>query len=238
MFSKYQLVFLFLLLCYNGFTQKLENISFAMEGEKVKLFYTLIGDYSEQTYEVKVFTSVDGFKTPLEELMGDANRKNITPGKKEVVWDAKKEYKLYEGEITFKVVANLISNFWISAPTKGEAIKRGRHYEITWEGFNPNSLVKITLHYPNGKMEELVSSTSGKMYTWKVKSKASKEVTIKVTDVNNNNAQAKSAAFTVKRKVPVIAQLGMAAAVAGGAILYIIWPEKIEPLPFPPDPSK
>jgi hypothetical protein len=220
-----------------GYSQKIEDISFAMDGEKVKIFYTLKGDYSDQTFEVKIFTSVDGFKNPLELITGDVNRKNITPGKKEALWDAKKEYKLFEGDISFKIVATVISNYWISAPTKGETIKRGRHYEITWEGFKPNANVKITIHYPNGKLEELVSSTSGKSYTWKVRSKASKDVIIRVTDLNNSSAQAKSGTFTIKRKMPVIAQVGIAAAITGGIILYIIWPEKIEPLPFPPDPS-
>lgn len=236
MATRIKLIFLLLLVQTFGYAQKVENISFAMDGDLVRITYTLIGDFPEQTFEVKIYTSVDNFKNPLEQVKGDVNMKNITPGKKEVVWDAKKEYKLFEGEISFKIIATVVSNYWITAPTKGEILKKGKHYEITWEGFKPGTAVKITLYYPNGKMEELTSGVTGKSYSWKVSGSPSKGVFVRVSDANNKDAFAKSGTFTIKRKVPLVAQVGAAALVTGGILFYILKPEPIDPLPNPPDP--
>lgn len=235
---KLKLTILFVIISFVGYAQKVEDISFAMDGDKVRIFYTLIGDYADQTYEVKIFTSVDNFAKPLEQIEGDVNKKNIKPGKKEALWDAKKEYKMFEGNISFKIVANVISNYWISAPTKGEVLKKGKKYEITWEGFKPTASVNITIHYPNGDFDEIATYTTGKTYLWKVKGKPGKGAYIKVTDSENKNAFAKSGAFTLKRKVPMVVQVGIAAVVASGILYYFLQPEEVEPLPFPPDPSK
>ncbi len=218
--------------------QKIENISFQPDGDKVKIFYTLKGDYPEQTFEVKIFTSVDKFQKPLEFLDGDANKKNILPGNKEVTWDAKKEYKLFEGDISFKIVANVISNFWVSAPTKGDILKRGRNYEISWEGFKPGAAVRITAHYPNGDFKELSSNVNGKTFLWKVKGKVGKGIYLKVAEADNQKHYAKSGTFTVKRKIPLAAQGGVFAAITGAVMYLVFKPVEEDALPLPPGPSK
>lgn len=233
-------VFIFLVLVVPFWVnaQKITDISFAEEGDKIKISYTLIGDYPEQTFEVKIFTSVDNFTAPLQQIEGDVNRKNIKPGKKEALWDAKKEYKLFEGNISFKIVADVISNYWISAPTKGEVLKRGKKYEITWMGFKPGTPVKITITEGSGKMTEIASNVTTNSYMWKIKGKAGEGSTIKVTAIDDNSANAKSGQFVIKRAIPLAAQLGTAAIVAGGAAWYVLRPPVMEPLPEPPGPSK
>jgi len=237
MATRIKLIFILLLVSTLGFAQKVENISFAMDGDNVRIMYTLIGDFPEQTFEVKIYTSVDNFKNPLEEVKGDVNMKNITPGKKEVVWDAKKEYKLFEGDISFKIIATVVSNYWISSPTKGDVMKKGKYYDISWEGFRPGTPVRITLHYPNGKMDEIASSVTGKNYHWKATGSPGKGAFVRVSEVDNKNAFAKSGTFTIKRKVPLGATVGAAAVVTGGILYLILKPEPIDPLPFPPDPE-
>jgi hypothetical protein len=238
MAMKFKLTVFFLIVQIWGFAQKIENIAFEMDGENVKIHYTLIGEFPEQNFEVKIYTSVDKFVKPLEQVKGDVNRKNITPGKKEVVWEAKKEYTLFEGDISFKIIATVVSNYWISAPTKGDILKKGRVFDVAWEGFRPGTAVRITAHYPNGKTEEIASGVTGKSYRWKIKGKPGKGAYIRVTDVENNNAFAKSGNFTIKRKMPLAAQVGIAAVATGAIIFYILRPEQLEPLPYPPGPSK
>ncbi len=229
---------LFLMTGVWAYSQKIDNISFQMDGDKVKIFYTLTGDYAEQTFEVKIYTSVDNFEKPLEQLDGDANKKNILPGKKEVKWDAKKEYKLFEGNISFKIVANVVSNFWISSPTKGDVLKRGQDIEIAWEGFRPTANLKISVVYPGGKSADVATYVTGKTYRWKVKGPVGKGAYIKVSEMDNQKNFAKSGAFVIKRKIPLAAQGGIVAVGAGAVLYYLLKPVEVPPLPLPPDPSK
>jgi|GEM_PF-2647561 hypothetical protein len=235
---KLKLTTLLILMQVWAFAQRVEDISFAMDGEKVKIFYTLVGDFPDQTFEVKIYTSVDKFAKPLEELSGDANRKNIKPGKKEVTWDAKKEYKLFEGDISFKIVATVVSNYVVSSPIRGEVFKRGKKVEINWEGFRPETPVNITVFYGNGNSREIASYYIGNSYSWKVRGKPGRGAYIKVTDAGNKNAFAKSGSFTIKRKVPMFVQVGVAAVVASGVLYIFLKPEEQTPLPLPPDPSR
>lgn len=238
MANKLKLVLMFVLLGTMGYAQKVEDIYFEVEDEIVKIYYTLKGDFAEQTFEVKIYTSVDNFQKPLEKIKGDVNRKNINPGKKMAEWSAKEEYKLFEGDISFKIVANVISNYWISAPTKGDILKRGKKYEIAWEGFRPGASVRITAHFPNGRIDEIATYVTAKSYQWKVKGPAGKGAHIRVTEMENKSAFAKSSNFTIKRKVPIAAQLGTVAAATGAVLFFVLKPVPTEPLPYPPNPSK
>jgi hypothetical protein len=238
MANKLSLVLLFVLFGLVGYAQKVEDIYFEAEDDIVKIYYTLKGDFSEQTFEVKIYTSVDNYQKPLEKIKGDVNRKNINPGKKMAEWSAKEEYKIFEGEIAFKIVANVISNYWISAPSKGDILKRGKKYEISWEGFRPGASVRITAHFPNGRIDEIATYVTGKSYQWKVKGPAGKGAHIRVTEMENKSAFAKSSNFTIKRKVPMVAQLGTVAAATGAVLFFVLKPVPTEPLPYPPNPSK
>ncbi len=235
---KHVFIFLALIAPFWVQAQKITDISITEEGDKYKISYMLTGDFPEQTFEVLIYTSVDEFKQPLQQITGDVNRKNIRPGKKEALWDAKKEYKMYEGSFQLKIVANIISNYSITAPSKGDVLKRGKNFQISWSGFKPGTPVKIMLTDPSGDTREIAGYETGNSYMWKVKGKPGKGATIKVAAVDDASASAKSSTFEVKRAIPLAAQLGTAAGVAGVAAWYILKPPVLEPLPEPPGPSK
>jgi len=223
-----------------GIAQEIKDIAFTDVGGLINITYFLRGDYPDQTFDVKIFTSVDDYKKPLEFIQGDANQQNIRPGEKEVVWDARKEYKLYEGMITFKVVAKVISNFSVFYPAKDEVFKRGRTVNVKWKGFRPGSDIKLTLVYPDGEEKWIGDSNKDGNYKWVVDNniKPGKGCKIRVEDKSNINNIAHSGQFDVKRKFPLGASIGIGAAVVAGVVIYILMPEPVEPLPLPPDPEK
>jgi len=230
---------LLLIQCWT-YAQKIENVTFTSDGESVFIDYFLKGEFAEQTFDVVAYSSFDGFKNPLKQVTGEVNRADIQAGKKKITWDAKKELTLYEGPLSIKIVAKVVSNYWIKTAFSGATLKRGKEYEIEWGGFKPETPVNIYLQYPDNKKVEIGTYQTGKSFMWKVDrgTKVSEGCLIKISDANNTDAIAKSDKFTVKRSVPLLATLGTGALIAGGIIYYVTLPETLEELPLPPSPAE
>jgi formylglycine-generating enzyme required for sulfatase activity len=100
---------LFMVLCPPAICawEKVENVRAMQAGDKVYIYYDLMGD-AEQ-YEVKVRGSSDGgrsFSLPMKTLSGDVGSRVVPGLNKKIVWDVLKDTDAVEGEqFVFEVMA-------------------------------------------------------------------------------------------------------------------------------------
>jgi hypothetical protein len=100
--------------------QKIENIRPEVAGEKINIFYDLVGIADGQSVFVKVYMSTDGGKTygePLKSVTGDVGM-IVGPGKgKCIVWDVFKDMdELVSVNVKFKVKAEPVATQQIFQP--------------------------------------------------------------------------------------------------------------------------
>ena len=96
----------------NSYTQRIDNVHPEIEGEKIHIYYNLIGIAADQSVIVKVFMSTDGGKTygePLKSVVGDVGVV-VGPGKdKCIIWNVFEEVdELVSLNVKFKINADLL----------------------------------------------------------------------------------------------------------------------------------
>lgn len=139
----HQWILLTILLCphVNCFTQRIENVHPEIEGDKIYIYYDLIGITADQPVNVKVFMSTDGGKTygePLKSVTGDVGVV-VGPGKEKcLIWDVFEEVEeLVSVNVKFKVTADFLQAELNSQPFE-------RKYKLD---FNSNLGSKAILEY-------------------------------------------------------------------------------------------
>jgi hypothetical protein len=100
------------------FSQRIENVHPEIEGEKIHIYYDLVGIAADQSVIIKAFMSIDGGKTygdPLKSVSGDVGV-IAGPGENRcIVWDVFEEVdELVSVNVKFKVQADLLQSGQIS----------------------------------------------------------------------------------------------------------------------------
>jgi hypothetical protein len=103
-----------ILTSFDCFTQKIENVHPEIEGEKINIYYDLIGIADNQSAIVKIFMSTDGGKTygeSLKSVTGDVGVV-VGPGQNRCIkWDVFEEVdELVSLNAKFKVTADLLQS--------------------------------------------------------------------------------------------------------------------------------
>jgi hypothetical protein len=110
----------YILIPVECFSQRIENVHPEIAGEKIHIYYDLLGIAENQSVIVKVFMSTDGGKTygeSLKSVTGDVGIV-IGPGKdKCIIWDVFNDVdELVSVNVKFKVTADLLQTEQISQP--------------------------------------------------------------------------------------------------------------------------
>ncbi len=96
------------------FSQRIENVHPEIAGEKIHIYYDLIGIAADQPVIVKVFMSTDGGKTygePLKSVAGDVGIVVGSGENKCIIWDVFEEVdELVSVNVKFKVKADLLQS--------------------------------------------------------------------------------------------------------------------------------
>jgi hypothetical protein len=108
-FYSFILIFLFIFSSVFSYSQKIENVSFKQDGDKIIVTYDLVNGTVSKYFEVSIEMSSDGgsnFSDIMKTVSGDAGE-NIQPGKnKKITWDVLKDVKELNGNnFVFKVSA-------------------------------------------------------------------------------------------------------------------------------------
>jgi hypothetical protein len=101
-----------ILTSFDCFSQRIENVHPEIAGEKIHIYYDLIGIADNQSVIVKVFMSTDGGKTygeALKSVTGDVGVV-VGPGvNRRIIWDVFEEVdELVSLNVKFKVTADLL----------------------------------------------------------------------------------------------------------------------------------
>lgn len=103
-----------ILIPVKSLAQRIENVHPEIEGDKIYIYYDLVGIASDQSVTVKAFMSTDGGKTygePLKSVSGDVGLV-VGPGENRcIIWDVFKEVdELVSVNVKFKVKADLVQS--------------------------------------------------------------------------------------------------------------------------------
>ena len=210
----------------SSIAQQIVDYNFEVVDNKIEVSFSLVGDPTD-LYNITLFSSSDGFKTPLKLVAGDVGE-NIVPGKnKKIVWEAQKELVEFEGELSVKIRAELIPflDFHIE---KDEEFKRSKTYTISWKAYEPGD-IKLELYKGSYKVVDITSSYTDDSYKWYVPKgiEPGHDYSIKASGAKRH---ANSQPFTIKRKVPLI--VWALPVVVGGTVAIILINKANQPQPI------
>jgi len=109
-FRKISLLLMALIVKSTLSAQEVTNVNSSLSGDKILIEYTLTGAKFNQKFNVQLYVSVDGgltFMGPLKAVSGDIGE-GIKSGKHYVYWDPYKDVNSLEGDVIFKVNAEVI----------------------------------------------------------------------------------------------------------------------------------
>ena len=117
----FPVLFLFIFFTSRIHSQEVKNINFEVKENLINIDYVLTGSKYVQVFDVSIYVSFDSgnnFQGPLKSVSGDVG-KGIKSGSNRIVWDFYKDVIALEGNIVFKIVAN---------------VKNQKHYFLHYSG--------------------------------------------------------------------------------------------------------
>lgn len=222
-----------------GQTQTIENIKATFQTNKVVITYDLMNAKSGQDFNVQIFSSHNGYASPLTYLSGDVGS-NVKPGSnRRVEWDAQSELHTFSGDITFEVRAEIVFGWRFKTPSSRAGVRRGKTSNVTWQGGSSGDNVRIEL-LNEGKTTTLAEMKNTGQFLWSAPSglKTGSGYQMRLTSGGNT---ATSESFSVKSKFPLLLKLapvllvGILAPALGGSKGGGA-PQSTK-LPIPPEPN-
>ncbi len=213
-----------LLVSSASIAQKVSNIRAEAKGNLVIIFYDLAGGLPGQVFDVTLFSSYNNMETPLEYVMGEVGA-GVLPGQnKKIEWGAKKELANFEGELKFEIRAKLtFSPIAISTPHVNTVFRRGKSYNIGWQGGIQNENMKLEL-YQDSVQNMVIGQTDNKGgYIWVLpyKVKPGKNYRLKISSARNPQNYNFSSDFAIKRKIPTAVKIAPLVILAGVGIMIL-----------------
>ena len=220
--------FVVITLTSQSFSQKFENINAQALGGQIIIEYDLKSIHEKDRYEVSVYSSHNSFSTPLALVQGDVGR-NVTPGKRKIVWEAKNELRNFNGQLTFEIRGRLVAGVLLIDPLQA---RRGKQSNITWKGGVVGDPLKIELLDKDGKVLAplTASSPNNGKFSWAVPSDTKKgDYRIQITQ----NGEKSFSDVKIKSKIPLALKV-LPLVVVGGLIPFLLPKPVEEDLPVPP----
>lgn len=222
-----------------AFGQSIENVTAEVsDGNKVVISYDLKGNADTERFQIQVYSSHNGFSSPLSSVTGDVSSNfDIKPGNgKQVTWDAAKDLKTFNGELSFEVRAKVYAFIRISSPGSVKSVRRGSNTTINWAGGMPNDNIKIELLKAGSVISNVGSTSNSGSYRWAVPSDLEKgsDYSLRFT---TSSDQVYSESFNVNAKYPMALKAGAPALAVGAIVLLSGGGGDDGPLPTPPEPN-
>ncbi|MEQ8426000.1 MAG: Ser-Thr-rich GPI-anchored membrane family protein [Cyclobacteriaceae bacterium] len=230
------------LLTLLGFTvanaQSVENVNAAVQqGGKVVITFDLKGDPEIERFNIKIYSSHNGYSRPLSGLTGDISEGfDIVPGEqKRVVWDAASELSTFNGELTFEIRADVYRFLQITKPADGKSVRRGSKVEVLWTGGRANEKVKIELLRGSNVVSDLGTVDNSGSYSWSIPKEMDKgkDYSMRFT---SPSGVVKTGSFAVNARYPLLLKIAVPTAIVVGVFL-LTRSDDDGPLPVPPEPN-
>lgn len=203
---------------------EIDFIEFA--GRNVVVHYTLDdGANSVREFLVQLYSSQDNFTTPLTRLTGDYGAEMTAGVDKKIVWDITKELGSFKGNISLEIRGRVYVPFVkIRGIEETQVYKRGKNYPLNWTSGNLSGQVNIELFNEAGERiwgENNVPNV-GK-FDWYIQGNVKKgsKYRLKFTNARDRNDVVFSQPFSIRPRIPLLAKIGVGAAVAAGVYVLI-----------------
>ncbi len=242
-FGKYFVLIQFILsINLPGIAQSIENIRVESAGDKVLVQYDLKHDNPSEKFQVKIYSSANGFSDPLMMTKGDVGDR-VTPGNnKQIVWYARQELGEFKGEVTVEIrLFESKTSFYILNPYARTSVKRASVLQLNWSGGLVDDKLEIDLYKDGKRLRSIgsnIENTGDLKWTIPQDIKPGSKYQVKLQSSEDPTINAFSGNFSIKRKIPLLAKIGPIVLI--GAIVGIIvsQQEKVkEDLPKPNDPN-
>jgi hypothetical protein len=177
---------------------------------KIVVHYELEDSVASRLFTIRLYSSLDNYINPLEEVSGDIGYE-LKPGSdKKIVWDAKRELgeKFDVGvslEIKGKIFIPFIS---LDQINQYEVFKRKRAYNLTWSGGKPTNVLNFDLINRKGKVMTFPNIANVGYHSFEFPTFVKPGLYhFKIADVKNKDEVVTSRNFRVKRKIPIVAKV-------------------------------
>ena len=222
--------------------QSIDNINVQVSGDKVVINYDLKHDNPSEKFQLKIYSSANGFSDHLIMVKGDVGDR-IIPGKnKQIVWYARQELGEFKGEVTMEIrLFESKTSFYILNPYARTSVKRASELQLNWSGGLVNDKLEIDLYKDGKRLRSIgnnIENTGDLKWTILSDIKPGSKYQVKLQSSEDPTINAFSGNFSIKRKVPLLAKIGPIILV-GAIVGYIISQQnpKEDDLPAPVDPN-
>lgn len=208
----------------SSFSQNLTIKSVSLRGEDVVIKYDLIDEDLDHKYTLSIYSSLDNYVQPLNEVEGDIGIDQSVGGNKEVIWHAKKELgDDYKGAVALEIKGKLYIPFvTLNNFEDIGQMKRDRPYNVTWAaGRGSNVLVFDLLNKKDEVVHTYTNIANVGEYQLEIPKdiKPGKDYRFRITDQRNKEDVVYTPRFVIRRKVPLVAKVGMLGLAGSGLFL-------------------
>lgn len=179
--------------------QTFDNIRVQKDEDKIIIVYDLVSIDLGSKVNVRIFSSLDDYKLPLDNVSGDIG--TIVPGpNKRIHWKVGEAIaNSYQG-ISFKFEGQSVAGWRIISPTT-KNVKRGKKITIKWQGEFENDDIIIQLLKSGSEVIEIAKTKNTNSFIWKPSNnlKPGSGYVIRLTSGDNSVEHR----FSIKRKIPI-----------------------------------
>lgn len=213
-----------------SFSQQISQVKITQESNEVIVRYRLDG-VQGKAYHIDLYASHDNFTTALKEVIGDVNETRVLPGAdKSIRWDALKELKSFNGDISFELRAVPAPPLFSEIKTSTNKVKRGKSIQISWTGASlaKVELIRGTTHLLAGENEvEKIDFTIPK----KIK-KGNYKILL-----SHKGEEIEGPDFAIRPAIPAVVKIAVVVATGIGIWFATKEPELSEPQKLPNAPD-
>ena len=224
--------------------QTIENLYLEQAGSKIIIHYEFDAENTDNTYQLKVYHSIDGFTNPINLIKGDVGDR-VRPGSGKVIeWYAREEIGTFKGELIVEIrIFQSPENIYLQNPAMSSKLKRGSALNINWSGGINEDKVSIQLMKNGQQVESIannIDNTGSFSWVSPSKIKPGKGYVVQITGSSTRGIQSTSSNFSINRKIPMWLIIAPAAVLVGTVAILVssgAGGDENNDLPGAPDPN-
>jgi len=198
----------------SSFAQTFENIRTQKDEDKIIIVYDLVSIDPGSKVTVRVYSSLDDYKMPINNATGDIGP--VLPGpNKRIIWQVGKAITNDYKAVLFKFESQSSAGWKVVSPT-AKGMKRGKNNLIQWQGGLPGDDVTIQLLKPGfDEVQQIAQVKNTGTYKWNTpRLKPGNGYVLRINSLDNSIEHR----FSIKRRVP----LGYYCIPFIGAAVYLV----------------
>lgn len=233
------------------------NLSFAQQFQieqtytdagKVYINFRIKENFTYEKYKVDLYSSHNNFSEPVKYVRGPITQDAMSATGEviQVVWDAQRELKEFDGNIQLELRGRVIYTP-VHSTKDNISAKQTKITTLEWEGGNPSDDIKIELVKNGSVIETLANVQNVGYYDWNVTKAIEKGDGYKIRYVNlgNPGESYETNPFKIGSKIGLALKLAPIAVLGGAAAVFLLGGDDGggdegggSELPDPPGPTR